>query len=297
MRGGGYDEISEEKVNAVKAQMQAFCALLQQPKADFKTLLELHVRTAEKLAAQPGETGVTVRPKYGTHPRLRILGPIEARLTHFDTIIVGEVNEGAFPKASGADPWMSRPMKRDFGFPLPEKVVGVLAHDFCQLLAADRVYLTRAERVQGTPMVKSRWCLESVLKALGADIAGLEDEAFKSWADFIDRAEVFSRLPPPEPRPPVEARPRVMSASAVENWMRDPYIIYAKYILKLKKLDELEQDLSLKDYGTIIHAVLEQPSSGGFSGGCKSRVAGAWTGIFCGKRNCDGNAGFLVADV
>lgn len=252
--------------------MQAFCALLQQPKADFKTLLELHVRAAEKLAAQPGESGastlwkgdageamagfvadlyqsagvlgevdtaeyeglfeslmagVTVRPKYGTHPRLRILGPIEARLTHFDTIIVGEVNEGAFPKASGADPWMSRPMKRDFGFPLPEKAVGVLAHDFCQLLAADRVYLTRAERVQGTPMVKSRWWmrLETVLKALGADIAGLEDEAFKSWADFIDRAEVFRRLPPPEPRPPVEARPRVMSASAVENWMRDPYII------------------------------------------------------------------------
>lgn len=305
MRGGGYDEISEEKVNVVKAQMQAFCALLQQPKADFKTLLELHVWTAEKLAAQPGESGastlwkgdageamagfvadlyqsagvlgevdtaeyeglfeslmagVTVRPKYGTHPRLRILGPIEARLTHFDTIIVGEVNEGAFPKASGADPWMSRPMKRDFGFPLPEKTVGVLAHDFCQLLATDRVYLTRAERVQGTPMVKSRWWmrLETVLKALGADIAGLEDEAFKSWADFIDRAEVFRRLPPPEPRPPVEARPRVMSASAVENWMRDPYIIYAKYILKLKKLDELEQDLSLKDYGTIIHAVLEK---------------------------------------
>ena len=109
-------------------------------------------------------------------------------------------------------------------------------------------------------MVKSRWWmrLETVLKALGADIAGLEDEAFKSWADFIDRAEVFRRLPPPEPRPPVEARPRVMSASAVENWMRDPYIIYAKYILKLKKLDELEQDLSLKDYGTIIHAVLEK---------------------------------------
>ena len=49
LRGGGYDEISEEKVNAVKAQMQAFCALLQQPKADFKTLLELHVRAAEKL--------------------------------------------------------------------------------------------------------------------------------------------------------------------------------------------------------------------------------------------------------
>ena len=305
LRGGGCDEILQEKIDAVKALTREFYVLLQQSKADFKTLLEVQVRTAEKLAAQPGKSGastlwkgdageamagfvadlyqsaevlgeidtaeyeglfealmagVTVRPKYGMHPRLRILGPIEARLTHFDTIIIGEVNEGAFPKTAGADPWMSRPMKKDFGFPLPEKAVGVLAHDFCQLLAADSVYLTRAERVQGTPMVKSRWWmrLETVLKALGVDIAELEDEAFKSWADFIDRAEVFRRLLPPEPRPPVEARPRVMSASAVENWMRDPYIIYAKYILKLKKLDELEQDLSLKDYGTIIHAVLEK---------------------------------------
>lgn len=220
-----------------------------------------NIDTAEYLGLlEAMMSSVTVRPKYGTHPRLKILGPIEARLTQFDTVIIGEVNEGAFPKLSSADPWMSRPMKKEFGFPLPEKAIGVLAHDFCQLLASKRVYLTRAERVQGTPMVKSRWWmrLETVLKALQVDISDLEDEAYNAWAEFLDRVEVFKRLLPPEPRPPVEARPRVLSASAVENWMRDPYIIFAKYILKLKPLEELEPDLSLKDYGTIIHAVLEK---------------------------------------
>jgi len=49
-----------------------------------------------------------------------------------------------------------------------------------------------------------------------------------------------------------------LSASAVEYWMRDPYIIFAKYILRLKKLDDLEQEVTFADYGTIIHAVLEQ---------------------------------------
>lgn len=203
---------------------------------------------------------VTVRPKYGTHPRLRILGPIEARLTHFDTVIIGEVNEGAFPKPAGADPWMSRPMKKDFGFPMPEKAIGVLAHDFSSLLANKRVFITRAERVMGTPMVKSRWWmrLETVLKALNVSAESLENTVYSSWARYLDRAEAFKRLLPPEPRPPVASRPRELSASAVENWMRDPYIIFAKFILKLKPLDELEQDLSLKDYGTIIHAVLEE---------------------------------------
>lgn len=204
--------------------------------------------------------GVTVRPKYGTHPRLSILGPIEARLVHFDRVIIGEVNENIWPQAVTADPWMSRPMKREFGFPLPERTVGVGAYDFSQLLANEEVYLTRAERVAGTPMVKSRWWmrLETVLKALNIPIENLEDVVFRSWARFLDRSETFTRLLPPAPKPPVSARPRELSASAVEYWMRDPYIIFAKYILRLKKLDDLEQEVTFADYGTIIHAVLEQ---------------------------------------
>ena len=86
----------------------------------------------------------------------------------------------------------------------------------------------------------------------------MEDVVFRSWARFLDRNETFTRLLPPAPKPPVSARPRELSASAVEYWMRDPYIIFAKYILRLKKLDDLEQEVTFADYGTIIHAVLEQ---------------------------------------
>jgi ATP-dependent helicase/nuclease subunit B len=55
----------------------------------------------------------------------------------------------------------------------------------------------------------------------------------------------------------VSARPRKLSASAVEYLMRDPYIIYAKHILRLKPLDELEPDLTMADYGNIIHGILD----------------------------------------
>lgn len=204
--------------------------------------------------------GVTVRLRYGMHPRLKILGPIEARLTHFDSVIIGEVNENLWPQAVTADPWMSRPMKKDFGFPLPERAVGVLAKDFSELLAGQEVYLTRAERVQGTPMVKSRWWmrLETVLKALEIPIEQLENGVYLAWAKFLDRSETFIRLLPPAPKPPVSARPRELSASAIENWMRDPYIIFAKYILRLKPLDELEKEITFADYGNIIHAILEE---------------------------------------
>ena len=293
------------EIAAVKEELREIYELLQLPAVDFKKLLEVHIRTAEKLAAteekdgtavlwrgDAGEAaasfladlyadaeelgtisgadyrgllealmrGVTVRPKYGTHPRLKILGPIEARLTNFDIMIIGEVNETFWPKAPEADPWMSRPMKKSFGLPLPEKAVGILAHDFSQFLCAKTVYLTRAERVMGTPMVKSRWWMrmETVLKALGTDIAAIENVIYPEWAGFLDRAEFFKPILPPAPTPPVLARPRELSASAVENLMRDPYIIFAKYILRLKPLNELNPDLSAADYGNIIHAVLEQ---------------------------------------
>lgn len=205
-------------------------------------------------------SGIMVRPKYGTHPRLKILGPIEARLNRFDVTIIGEVNEGIWPKQASSDPWMSRPMKKDFGFPMPEKAIGVMGLDFCQLLGGDEVYLTRAERVQGTPMVKSRWWmrLETVLKALEVKIESLEDVIYRLTAKKLDEPETFVRIAAPEPRPPVAARPRELSASAVEMWMRDPYSVFAKYILRLKPLDEINRELNVADYGNIVHAVLEE---------------------------------------
>ncbi|MBP3347063.1 MAG: double-strand break repair protein AddB [Alphaproteobacteria bacterium] len=205
-------------------------------------------------------SGVNVRPKFGGHPRLKILGPIEARLNRFDVTIIGEVNEGVWPKTASSDPWMSRPMKKDFGFPLPEKAIGIAALDFFRLLCGETVYLTRAERVQGTPMVKSRWWLrlETVLKALGQKVADRELSPYGYWAKQLDEPEKVISIKPPAPRPEIRLRPNALSASAIEKWMRDPYEIYARYILKLKRLEEVEEKLDFSDYGTIVHAVLQE---------------------------------------
>lgn len=208
----------------------------------------------EAFAAQ-----VTVRPKYGTHPRLKILGPIEAKLNHFDVMILGEVNEGVWPAGAAADPWMSRPMKKDFGFPLPEKAIGVLAAGMEQFLGGRQVYLARAERVEGTPMLKSRWWMrmETVLKAMQINQNDLAADIYGKAAQNLDEPQAFDKIKAPMPVPPLSARPRTLSASGVEMLMRDPYSIFAKYILRLKKLEEINPELTMADFGTILHGVLE----------------------------------------
>lgn len=204
-------------------------------------------------------SGTMVRRSRPGHPRVRILGPMEARLNHFDEIILGGFNEGVWPTSTTADPWMSRPMKRDFGFDLPEKQIGVLGLDFSNLLGAPHVWLTRSQMSDGTQTVKSRWHmrLETVLQALGLSVEILQKPTCCLWAKGLDTPEKFIKITPPAPKPPVSARPRRLSASAFEKLLRDPYGVFAEYILKLKPLEDLEPQAEASDFGNIVHKLLE----------------------------------------
>ena len=200
-------------------------------------------------------SSLTIRPVYGMHPRLDILGPIEARLQHPDVIIIGGLNEGTWPQTIDADPWFSRPMRKNCGLPQPEEKIGILAHDFMHLMMTKEVILTRSLKQDGTPCIPSRWL--SRMEAL-SEINKLsfpqETKTIASAIQSIDAIEIPLR---PAPTPPVEARPKRLSITKIEEWMKDPYSIYARSILKLKKLKELDEELSIKDYGTATHKALE----------------------------------------
>ncbi|MFN3076960.1 MAG: double-strand break repair protein AddB [Alphaproteobacteria bacterium] len=208
--------------------------------------------------------GQVVRPRHGDHPRLSILGPLEARLQQADLLVLGGLNEGTWPPAGVADPWMSRPMRASFGLPLPERRIGLAAHDFAQACCAPRVMLTRAVRVEGTPTVPSRWLLRlgAVLRAAGLGEGALDDNGetrrWLDWAQALDQPEAFTPVAPPAPCPPVSERPRQLSVTEIETWMRDPYAIYARHVLKLRALEPLEADPSYADFGTLMHRVLER---------------------------------------
>ena len=204
--------------------------------------------------------GIMVRSTELSHPRIKILGPIEARLNHYDTIIIGSCNEGVWPASPSADPWMSRPMKRDFGFNQPEQQIGVMALDFSNLLGAQKVYITRSQMNDGAQCVKSRWLMRliTVLKAHKLNPTNLNSDYLLKWGQYLETPAKFIKITPPEPHPPVKYRPHKLSASAFEKLLRDPYGIFAEYILKLKPLKELNQEIGPADFGSIVHDVLNE---------------------------------------
>jgi ATP-dependent helicase/nuclease subunit B len=199
-----------------------------------------------------------VRPAYGRHPRLAIWGLVEARLQQADLLVLGGLNEGTWPGVTPADPWMSRQMRAEFNIPLPERAIGIAAHDFAQALGAPEVALTRAARREGAPTVPSRWLLrlDAVLRAAGLDGRLGPDPDIAAAAATSDLPAKHRPLPPPAPRPPLHARPRRLAVTDIETWRRDPYAVYAKHILKLRALDALDADPNRADLGIAIHKAL-----------------------------------------
>ena len=204
----------------------------------------------------------TARQPRTSHPRLAILGPFEARLLHFDIAILGGLNDGVWPEVSDPDPWLNRPMLAALGLPQPETRIGDSAHDFVQLLGAEKVYLTRAAKLDGAPTVPSRWLLrfEALLGGLGLRDAlkGNTAEPWLGWAQNQKALPEYRPRPASAPRPPLHARPRKLSVTRIEHWMANPYAIFARDILRLEPMPTLGGPPEASVRGQIIHGALHR---------------------------------------
>jgi ATP-dependent helicase/nuclease subunit B len=202
----------------------------------------------------------SVRERRPVHPRLAILGPLEARLQQPDVVILGGLTEGTWPAMAEPSPWLNRPMRAALGLPSPEAEIGRAAHDFSTLLGAPRVYLTRPAKREGDPTVPSRWLarLEGLLGGLGLSHEVRAGGQALRWAEARNRAGAPRRLTPPAPRPPVALRPRRLSVTAVERWLASPYAIFARHILDLEALPALGRPLGPIERGELLHEVVGQ---------------------------------------
>src|SRR5262249_59391304 len=79
---------------------------------------------------------------------------------------------------------------------------------------------------------------------------------YVSWARMLDAPKRIERIEKPTPKPPRAARPSSLSVTEIESWLRDPYTIYAKHVLKLRPLDPVDMPPGAADRGMVIHAAL-----------------------------------------
>ncbi|MCC5984707.1 MAG: double-strand break repair protein AddB [Rhodobacteraceae bacterium] len=214
-----------------------------------------------------------VREPVTPDPRVMIWGTLEARVQGADLVILGGLNEGVWPAAPAPDPWLNRAMRADLRLLLPERQIGLAAHDFQQAVAAPEVVLTRAVRDAEAQTVPSRWLnrLVNLMEGLPAQggtaaLAGMRARGIQ-WLALARALEAdFRHIPPgdrhpaprPAPCPPVEVRPDELPVTAISRLIRDPYAVYARYVLGLRALDPLHPEPDALLRGTVLHKVLER---------------------------------------
>lgn len=199
----------------------------------------------------------TVRVGGATHPRLRILGAIEARLVRADRLVLAGLEEGVWPQGAPIDPFLSRPMRQRLGLPPPERRIGLTAHDFAQAASAPDVVLVHCERRSGAPAVESRWLWRLKTLAAGAGLVLPRRDDVTDWVRALDAPGPYAPIGRPAPKPPVEDRPRKMAVTRVEALTRDPYAVWARDILKLYPLERPDEPVEARARGTAIHAAFE----------------------------------------
>jgi len=214
-----------------------------------------------------------VREAAAGHPLIRIRGPREAREGGAQLVVLGGLNEGTWPAPPAPDPWLNRSMRLQAGLLLPERRIGLAAHDFQQAAGAAEVVLTRARRDAEAETVPARW-LNRLVNLLGglaaqggpAALAQMRAEG-DHWLALAVRDGAAWRpadpAPRPAPCPPVAARPRVLPVTAIETLIRDPYAIYARHVLRLYPLDPLHQAADARQRGTVLHRVMERFTGSG----------------------------------
>ena len=148
-------------------------------------------------------------------------------------------------------------MRLELGLDLPERRIGLTAHDFAQLLGAREVILSHAAKIAGTPTVPSRF-IQRLAAVAGTrwQAAVARGDTYLAWARELDRPERPVPAPQPAPKPPRAARPNSLSVTEIEDWLRDPYTIYAKHVLRLRSLDAVDTEPGAAERGTIIHAAI-----------------------------------------
>ncbi|WP_341760112.1 double-strand break repair protein AddB [Candidatus Endowatersipora endosymbiont of Watersipora subatra] len=197
--------------------------------------------------------------------RLSILSPIEARLQQYDRVVLGGLNEKRWPVVTQNDPFLSRSQKSELFLPSPDRLIGLAAHDFQMLMGIEDIILSLSKNLRNTPSVPSRWVQRICLLGGEESVNAMRKKGtrFMDWADQIDQPQGQGKLiSQPAPKPPVHDRPMSLSVTEIQSWIEDPYVIYARHILKLRPLGSLipqEKDQD-REKGILYHAILEDLS-------------------------------------
>ncbi len=187
---------------------------------------------------------------------LQIMGVLESRVLDFETVIVTSMNEGKFPAGKSQNSFIPYDVKRELGLPTFKEKDAIYTYHFYHLLQrAKNIYLLYNTESEGLDAgEKSRFITQLEVEKQPNHIltheiynAVLPETAYKPMV-IEKSAAVMERLA-------VIAK-EGFSPSALTSYIRNPIQFYFQKILRIREVEEVEENIALNTLGTIIHETL-----------------------------------------
>ena len=185
---------------------------------------------------------------------LQFMGLLETRLLDFENIILLSVNEGKLPLGNTQNTYLPFDVRRNFGLNTFLENDSIYAYHFYRLLQnAKNIYLLYNALGSGVNTgEKSRFItqmeMESPHKMEHIVIENTSEPILQEPIIIEKTEKVLEKLN--------EWKGRI-SASHLISYLYNPIDFYLNNILKARETEEIEEELSQRNYGNLVHYALD----------------------------------------
>lgn len=196
-------------------------------------------------------SGVSVRGAMRDGADVVVLGTIESRMQTADVVILTGLNEGMFPSRGYENAWLPRVVAEKIGLPSPNRKVSLQALDFMNLSCGQCVYWLRSGVAGGVQTTESRFISRVIARR------GVFNRDTEILDSVLARDDVpYKPLDYSAPVPPADWSD--VYVTELEHLIHNPYSFYVKHILRLRVLDDYWVGVDARDFGNLVHDVIEK---------------------------------------
>ncbi len=208
---------------------------------------------------------------------LQLMGFLETRSLDFKNLFIVSVNEGIMPRGNKQNSYIPFSLRKAFGLPTHTERDSIFAYHFYRLLQrAENIHLIydSAETSGSTSGESSRYIkqileempvlcpdfkVENVPVSIPIRSGGEEEVAIVIPKDEKLMKRIEAKLSKNDPNVS-------FSPSAILSYLACPLKFYFKYLVRLSEQDEVEEELSARTLGTVLHKTIEYIYQGSENG-------------------------------
>ena len=184
---------------------------------------------------------------------LQIMGPLETRALDFDNVIILNCNEGVFPRREVSSSFIPPELRKGFGLPTYEYQDAIWAYYFYRMIQrAGKVWLLFDSRTEVSRSGEESRYIKQLEMHFGAKVNRFT--AGSAIGHTMDESCIVKT----EEDIRVLREERILSASALQNYLSCPAKFYYHTVRKLRAEDEVSESLDAGMLGTVFHGVMEE---------------------------------------